>query len=89
MKTISQKFLLEDIVVDSSIQHPFGIQFKYCTFIKEEEEEEVKPNLSTMMQGKLHMVHWFLIRRVTGNQKEEEELKKWTPSKTNGQGFLV
>jgi len=59
-------------------------------FIKEEEEEEeVKPNLSTMMQGKLHMVHWFLIRRVTGNQKEEEELKKWTPSKTNGQGFLV
>jgi len=56
VKTISQKILLEDIVVDSSIQHPFGIQFKYCTFIKEEEEEEVKPNLSTMMQGKLHMV---------------------------------
>jgi hypothetical protein len=56
-------------------------------FIKEE-EEEVKPNLSTMMQGKLHMVHWFLIRRVTGNQKEEE-LKKWTPRKTKGQGFLV
>jgi hypothetical protein len=28
---------------------------KYCMFIKEK-EEEIKPNLSTMMQGKLHMV---------------------------------
>jgi hypothetical protein len=75
VKTISQKNLLEDIVVDSSIQHPFGIQFKYCTFIKEEEEEEeVKPNLSTMMQGKLHMVLDQKSNRKSERRRRTEEV---------------
>jgi hypothetical protein len=42
-------------------------------FIKEE-EEEVKPNLSTMMQGKLHMVLDQKSNRKSERRRRTEEV---------------
>jgi hypothetical protein len=42
-------------------------------FIKEE-EEEVKPNLSTMMQGKLHMVLDQKSDRKSERRRRTEEV---------------